>query len=361
MKKTNLRRRFFLSLLLLGCFIGGVYLSVYFRSKSEENGANPEVINAQSSRKFSTASTAPTGLHDPRRIAALTKSMQKARDIGLSLNAPMEFYGRVVDQFGKPVPGVSAKLRYVYYNAVVLATYEPHNAEEKRVTDGNGEFSFSGKEGVTLTVTLEPQTGLRFGDNGYWSHNFQSAKKSGVTMQPTTKEHPFIFPAYRLGQPAKVKDGFIEAYLIPDKRAYQIHLAKGKITEDGVGDLSVSVWQAGVYGKSGTSWGISIKGGSDLQFQSTEDSILYWAPSEGYQASWGFSWVDGEKGYSRGRNFKFWFKEAGSYGWLRIECTAHFKDEFQLLVFSSLNQKPGDQNLQPVLADWPPKDAAAGK
>jgi len=278
----------------------------------------------------------------------MIKHMQRARDIGLSLNAPMEFYGRVVDQYGKPVPGVSAKLNYIHYNAVVLATYEPHKAEEKSVTDSNGEFSFSGKEGVTLTVTLEPKTGVSFGNNGYWSHSFQSDKQSGVTKQPTSKEHPFIFPAYRLGQPTDLKVGLVEDYLIADNRVYQISLSQEKVIESGVGDLQISVWQEGIAYKPGTSWGFNIKG-ENIQLQPADDSFLYWAPNEGYLSSWNFSWADGDENYSSERNFKFWIKKGEHYGSLKVECGSFWKGKFRLIIFSSLNKTPGDPNLQPVL------------
>jgi hypothetical protein len=287
--------------------------------------------------------------------------MERARDIGLNMNAPLEFYGQVIDQHGKPVPGVSATLKYNYFNAVVLAAYDAHNAEEKRVTDQNGEFGFFGKKGISLSVRLEPLTGFKFGNGGYWSRNFSTDRESSVKLPPTTKEKPFIFPAYRLGLPADLKNGFMQEFLIADNRLYQVRLAEKKITEDGVGDLEVTVWQKGVYGKAGTSWGISIKGGNKLQIQPTNDPFLYWAPSEGYQSSWFFLCADGEEGYSRERDFKFWVKQGDSYGSLSVECVAHFKGEFRLIVRSSQNNKPGDQNLQPVLPDWPLKEAPASK
>jgi hypothetical protein len=273
----------------------------------------------------------------------------------------MEFYGRVVDQDGKPVQGVTAKLIYIYYNAIVLATYEPHTSEERRVTDQSGEFSFTGKKGVTLTVRLEPMKGIRFGENGYWSHSFQSDKQSGITTQPTAKERPFIFPAFRLGAPAQLTEKFIQSFLQPDGRTYQVFLREGEVKETGQGDLQISVWQKGTYGKPGTSWGINIKGDNGLRLLETDDAFLYRAPKNGYGPFWNHSWEDGEKDYNRTGDFKFWVKRGDFYGAIQVQCVAFFKDEFRLIIRSSLNQIPDDSNLQPVLPDWPPNEAGTKK
>ena len=357
--KRQTRIRF--SLILILCFLGGVCISKYswFGLWISEPATNKGVGQKN---PVGNAAVALAGSNlESRRIAALTKTMQHARDIGLSLNAPMEFFGRVVDQDGKPVPGVSVNLDYIYYNAIVLATYEPHKGQETRLSDQNGDFSFTGKVGVTLTVTLEPMPGIRFGRGGYWSHSFQSDKQSGVSVQPTTKQSPYVFPAFRLGQSAQLKLGFLEAFLQPDGRAYQINLSQDKVSEEGVGDLEVSVWQKGTYGKSGTSWGIKVNAVSNIELQSTDDPFLYRAPSGSYQREWTSSRADGDHEYGRDRDFKFWVKQGDYYGSLSLECVAFFKDKFRLIVRSSINQKPGDTNLQPVLPDWPPKATTTKK
>ncbi len=359
MKPTKARNLILFALLLIGCFIGGIYLSVYLTREPKKGDAginHSQAAGGSEKNRFAIAAK----FKEAKRLAALTQTMQRARDIGLSLNAPLEFYGRVVDQYDKPVPGVSVTLEYNYFSAVVLAAYDAHNSEEKRITDGNGEFNFSGKEGITLSVSLEPMKGIRFYRSG-WSHNFSANKDSSINMSPTSKDKPFVFHAYRLGQPANVKQGFIQEFLLPDSRTYQIKLAEEKISEDGVGDLKVSVWQKGVYGERGTSWGISIESGSNFWFQQADAPFLYWAPSDGYQSSWSFSWADGEKNYSDARDFKFWVKQGDHYGSLSVECGTFFKQRFRLIVRPVMNLKAGDPNLQPVLPDWPPKDAAAGK
>jgi len=359
--KTNWRRA--LRPLLFGLVAGiALFIALHQSSKERVNSTRPKGAIVQPSGN--SAASAPEIVDsnkEIRRIAALTKTMQRARDIGLSLNAPMEFHGRVVDQYGKPVSGVSAKLTYIYYSAVVLAAYEPHKGVEGRVTDENGEFSFTGKEGVTLTVNLEPRKGLRFGKDGYWSHSFQSDKQSGVTVQPTSRDKPYIFRAYRLGQPAELGTGSLHQLLEPDRQIYSLSLDKKTITPGSGGDIQITVWQMrDPVDKKSSAWGVELKG-HGLVLQETDDPFLYWAPSEGYGPTWSFSWSSEDKKYNANRTFSFWIKRGDYYGSLRVEFGAFFREKLMVEPLYALNKKPGDPNLQPVLPDWPPKDSPAKK
>ncbi len=273
----------------------------------------------------------------------------------------MEFYGRVVDQYGKPVPGVKAKMRYVYYNAVVLATYEPHKAEEFHLTDEKGEISFGGKEGVSLTVTLEPLKGLRFGRNGYWSYSFQSDKRAEVPLQPTSRDRPFIFNAYRLGEPAELIMGSMHELIETDRRVYSLGFDRKEIVYGDRGDIQISVWQTrGSSESRSSSWGVELTGNGTL-LQETNDPFLFWAPDGGYAANWKYSWSGTDKDYSRSKVFSFWIKRGENFGSLKIGCDAFFKGEMMIEPIYRLNIRPNDPNLQPVLPDWPVKDSPARK
>jgi hypothetical protein len=350
-------------LAIVAGLILGVYLSLYVESRrgphTIEETPRP-TVDAKNPINSGGKTLKNASSIDSKRLAALTQTMQRARDIGLSLNAPMEFHGRIIDQYGKPVPGISAEFKSIFYNAVVLATYEPHKKIETRVSDENGEFHFNKSEGVTLSVSLKPRLGLRYEKFGSWSHSFQSDKQSGVTVQPTSRAVPFIFHVYRLEEPAEIREGLIESYLEADKRVYEYSLATQKVVEIGKGDFQVSVWQDQTSGQKGRFWGISIAG-KNIQLLPTEDPFLYYASVDGYQSNWDFSWADDVKGFRYNRDFKFWIKQGESYGSLSVECVAFWKDKFRLIVRSSINLKPGDPNLQPVLPDWPPNEAGTKK
>jgi uncharacterized GH25 family protein len=62
---------------------------------------------------------------------------------------PIEFYGRVVDQHGQPVPG--AKVRG---NAEIIERWMDQKWDEHfTTTDSNGYFQFSGLHGQSLVVS----------------------------------------------------------------------------------------------------------------------------------------------------------------------------------------------------------------
>jgi hypothetical protein len=357
-------RKSILPLLLLGLFTGiGLFLALHqHESSARVAGTNYPAAAGESNNSPQVFSAETVVLSkEAQRIAALTKTMQRARDIGFNLNAPMEFYGRVVDQYGKPVRGLNAKISYYYYNDVVVATYEPHRGEESRVTDENGEFLFSGKNGITLSVNLEARKGYRFGKDGYWSHSFQSDKQSGVTLQPTSKDRPHIFQAYRLGQAAKLDTESLHQLLEVDCRVYSLSFDKKRIVPDGSGDIQIIVWQKrDAVDKKSSAWGVELKG-RDTLLQETNDPFLYWAPSDGYGAAWSFSWSSADTAYNLSKTFSFWIKRGDTYGSLRIESDAFFKDGLMVGIRYALNTKQGERNLQPVLPDWTPEDVAAHK
>ncbi len=349
-------------MLVLG-LLGGTYLSLSLQGEKPRGLGQPRRAIMDGTNEMARPVDAAGGLRsvaESRRLASLTKTMQRARDIGLSLNAPMSFYGKIIDQYGKPVSGVSAEFQSIYYNDIVLATYEPHKKKETRVSDANGEYSYSGQNGVTLSVSLLPQRGLRYEKFGSWSHSFQSNNGPSVKIPPTSKDKPFIFHVYRLANPVAVRTAFVEGYIAADKQTYGVSLSKEKLVESGAGDFDVTVWQQGIEYKKGRSWGIDLHG-THLQIAPTDDPFLYWASLEGYQPVWNYSCSDDLEDYRDERNFRFWIKQGEFFGSLSVECVAFWKDKFRLIVRSSINEKPGDPNLQPVLPDWPPKDMAVKK
>ena len=81
-------------------------------------------------------------------------------------NAPIAFYGRVVDQDGKPLQGVAVEFTVTAIPMIPLPWGPDKSTNESCVTDQNGLFSVDGKRGVSLGVRSLRKSGYR--ESGYY-------------------------------------------------------------------------------------------------------------------------------------------------------------------------------------------------
>lgn len=78
-----------------------------------------------------------------RRQAAVSQIIK-------SFNTPVEFYGKIVDQHGSPVPG--AEVRYTFTDKFMAS-----GSGGRTVSDRDGTFTISGK-GAAISVTVSKET-----------------------------------------------------------------------------------------------------------------------------------------------------------------------------------------------------------
>ncbi len=110
---------------------------------------------------------------DPKRIkepetkeeyAAVVK--EKCIAFAKANNAPIAFYGRVVDQDSQPLQGVAVEY-YVTAIPLIPVLWGPDETTNGScITDQNGLFSVEGKRGVSLGVSSLTKAGYR--ESGYY-------------------------------------------------------------------------------------------------------------------------------------------------------------------------------------------------
>jgi hypothetical protein len=96
------------------------------------------------------------------------EAMVKEKSIAFAKrnNAPIEFYGRVVDQDDKPLEGVAVDFNVTAIPMIPVLWGPDERTKGSCVTDQNGLFSVEGKRGVSLGVTSLRKTGYR--ESGYY-------------------------------------------------------------------------------------------------------------------------------------------------------------------------------------------------
>jgi hypothetical protein len=118
---------------------------------------------------------------------------------GLSENQPIEFYGKVIDQYGEPISGVGVIYEIRQYNVSFLERYLKRDTTNKMhntlpfqiATDSDGRFYVADIVGSRLLVKdLRKEGYLQEFENRYF--DFYQTKRPD-----TKKEQPFIFTLWK--------------------------------------------------------------------------------------------------------------------------------------------------------------------
>ncbi len=252
-----------------------------------------------------------------------------------AFSAKIEFYGKVVDQFGNPVP----KPEVIYNAATSVMDEGGKNSATQGDADGN--VRVSGLTGATLYVEVN-KIGYYRTDKSLGS--FSYGTPSGQYPAPT-KDNPFVFVLQKMGE--------IEPLMAFESRSFRISkdgssvtldLKTGKVSTSG--QLKVEAWTNDQVqnAQSHYDWKCRIsipRGGlvertGPFDFEAPTgvyrefDEVGYQSVVENWQPRFNKEYFaklpDGT--YAR---FKFWFTTGG----------AHFFE-----VESYLNPIPGSRNLE---------------
>jgi hypothetical protein len=210
-------------------------------------------------------------------LAEKTKAWSDHRTV------PINFWGKVVDQFDQPVPGVRVVLAVRDWRGLVDmgdASFRRHQIQ----TDGLGNFNLLGEMGDSLSISalekegyaLMPGTRLSFGYNG-----------PSPTYQPVAGA-PFIFRVWKKGQPEPLI--FKRAYsrLPSDGTPLTVDLVTGLSSTNTsfAGDITIRMIRTpqNIEKVRRYDWDVSIQANSG-GIQLATDAAMYLAPESGYQSS----------------------------------------------------------------------------
>lgn len=262
--------------------------------------------------------------------------------------APIEFYGRVIDQNGDPVP----------YANVGYTAADKFNASGSNYTgqsDEKGNFNITGIKGAGLAVTVRKE--------GYYLiHNpgDRSLPTSTATfafgMGPDsyrrpapTKDKPAVFVLHKMGKPESLIYVGTRSYKVSkDGQPLEVKLETGGQAPVGQGDIRFERWANDKEKNQ--------RGHFDwrLRITATEGGLIerkgefdFEAPSDGYQESMEIDMpasLDDKWSYAANKSF-FVKTRDGHYARLNVTIQAGHNTT-PLVVDAFLNPKPGDHNLE---------------
>ena len=284
----------------------------------------------------------------PPALAAETthrSTAESSNDLEQSLitewQAPIEFYGKVVDEDTNPIEGANVQFQW--------SESPTQNVAKTSVTksDPDGLFSFQGERGRSLDVSVSKE--------GYYSSRkdkigYMYALADDI-FSPSIS-NPVIFHLRKKGKgESLIHIGGIGLHtmrdylLSPDGKPTDISLFSGQLTAAGQGDLQVR-FQAGPSldnFPSRITWQyqVTVPGGGLIL---TDEEFPFLAPENGYQASDEYS-VDATN-WTQTINRQYYLKlRNGNFGRVIIRVIGTSRPFFRL---DSYVNPSGSQDLEPA-------------
>lgn len=331
--------------------------------RRESEGPLPTQTTTQVSGKTGPAivSPSPSGVNQQEVVSIPSREeraktpeekqaryIEKAREVGNSLNRPAKFYGQILDQNNQPVSGVNVKCDLSYFGNVILPGLMPDNKQFERVSDNAGRFYVEGEIGLALDVMVQPKLGYVFKPT-----NLQVMLRDEGLNKPaptlSTPEKPYIFHALKRNPTEALIKGAIAFYdCVPDGRSYIVKLRNKQVSAGTTGgDLRISVWRpVGRANQKDYDWSVKVEG-AEMELVESHETFMYQAPEAGYESSWSFARQAGGRDYTREVNPKFYLKsrDGSTYGRIEIQIISDYREASGLIINYWLNPT-GSRNLE---------------
>ncbi len=252
-------------------------------------------------------------------------------------SASIDFWGKVIDQHGDPVP--SAK---VHYSAA--DKYFKDGSKYQGTSDEQGLFSISNIRGAGLYV--------RVAKEGYYHVDDQSARSFGYGMPtggaPPSRENPAILVLHKMGETEPVIRSVGTVRVPRDGTPTEITLRKERPVAVGndQGDLRVEVWtdDANKDERRRYDWRcrVTVPGGGIVERTGQFDFV---APADGYSSVFEQAMPRSGSRWTNSLKKEFFLKLSdGRFARVSFELAAG-GDHFVYLE-SFLNPKLGTRNLE---------------
>ena len=275
----------------------------------------------------------------PESASPLAKAVAVTNPIAAHIlaawQAPIDFYGKVVDENTNPVPGVN-----IHFNWSELPERGGERTSDTQ-SDSDGLFSLHGKRGAALTVSFSKQG---YYSSGRGEQTFSYALPKAISPDP---RDPVIFRLRKKGI-GETLIGVKQNYRVArDGTPLGIDLATGKAGTGGSGDLVVQCWTDDQGKPSGAKYDwhciLTVPGGGMVP---TDGEFPFLAPENGYALTNEIAMPADRTNWTSDVDLKFFYRVAdGRYGRMTFSMIAggqHF-----CMINSVLNPS-GSRNLEPA-------------
>jgi uncharacterized repeat protein (TIGR03803 family) len=278
-----------------------------------------------------------------------------------SMQGPIEFYGKVLDEHSNAVAGAGVTFHW----SDLLARGQEASATTQ--SDPNGLFSLHGKQGASMNVSV--------GKEGYYAtRDSQQFFKFGK-MDPSAKhvpnpQRPVVFTLRKMGKGAElVRTEFPlgmgqHPQLRCDGTPVEIDMFKGGHASPGTGQLKMEFWND-VTNRNATKFNwklkLTVPGGGLVE---TQEEFPFQAPESGYQLPLVIDMPATNKNWIGDLRTKYYVHlPDGKYGRVELDLMA-FNGYIRVHSFvnpsgSRYLEPPPPKPFVPAVPSWAPPGAKA--
>ena len=288
------------------------------------------------------------GLDEEQKETAL-----KGHKEALEGNKPVEFYGKVIDQDGNPVPGVKVEAELMGYNEnyiFIFKTAKP-GEDQKRTrieveTDGSGLFSIKGMKGRILHIK-----GLN--KDGYGPYYVD---RGPFVYDPYLQDlfhaypqKPVIFQMWKKGPTEPLIKAEADCSVPYDGRIVTVDLLTRKSKEGAAvpGDLRIQVRRAAKADlRTHFPWSFAVDA-VDGGILETDDPFLYRAPDSAYESGYEYVMDPTQSKWAWEIKKRFYLRSRGGKIYASIELGVHANfDDAAFVEINYLANPAGSRNLE---------------
>jgi Carboxypeptidase regulatory-like domain len=248
---------------------------------------------------------------------------------------PIEFYGKVVDQFGHPIAGAEVELGWT------TAVGPIPDPKKTIYSDANGRFAVTGIQGKRLVVTVYKE-GYLHAKSGIQGFEYAAFYESNFYVPDPN--NPVIFRMQKLlGAEPMYK--FIPDGEIALGQPLILNVEKGKVAAQG--NLAISVEVGTETNHYGSDFIVNMEGLNGASFAFSDEEFLFNAPDSGYRSVFSVTHKVNAPNYHPEQPLRFYIRTgAGKYAAVEMEITMKndlSKAHFLAIVYYNPS---GSRNLE---------------
>ena len=270
-----------------------------------------------------------------RQSNAEGATQEEGKSFLAAFHTPINFWGKVVDENGRPVPNAKVQL------GTADRPWETGSRIEQ-VTDSSGLFSLVGAQGLSISVVVSKdgyhQTSRSRGQISY-------AQPSGNREPLPTPDNPMVFKLQTMGEAVPLVHIRERTIRIPNNGSpVHVNLSTGQKIEPNQGGLRIECWvndrSKDTQGRYTWRCRLSVAGGGLIE---RTDKYAFEAPAEGYRPSLELG-PSPDKWSTRAE--QQYFVRLPDDRYARIEFRIRTGGENYFVIVSYLNPNPGNRNLE---------------
>ena len=297
-----------------------------------------EATSVSATAPVATPSTAEV---QPSPIAEAEQYKEASALVESIFSSPIEFYGRVIDQNGDPVP-------YASIGYTAADKFNDSGSNYTGEADAEGNFNITGIKGAGLAVTARKEgyhlihnPGDRSLPTSTATFAFGMGPDSYRRPAPT-KDKPAVFVLHKMGKAEPLIRVEQSARIPKDGTPVALDLVTGRMSADG--NIRVETWTGAPKNGRKFDWRcrITVPGGGLIERKGQFD---FEAPSDGYEESVELGVSSDADQWTSDQQRNYFVKLPDGH-FARINFRMIAGGNHYFILESFLNPTPGSRNLE---------------